>query len=218
MSRASFSQVGRCRTFGALAFVTACAAPRAKPQEPQPVPVATSSAAPVADPLPAGWRTHEDAGRFRVGFPPELRVIPGAELSVGTFGKPLVRLELPANAPLAENTTFHEASLLFSVAEGPRDLAACTTFSDLGRESEFRDPKTVKGVEFASRSFVESTANVHYEARVYRALLRNGCYEAVLGVRTGDREDAPAESVQAFDVAKAFTMLEGVLETVRFSE
>jgi hypothetical protein len=197
-------------------------------QSTPPLPTPPPSAAPARDggtmpaataasdePIPTGWKTHVEAGEFRLSYPPDSTLTTGAAAGAGLLGTALVRVTLPATQFGSTKSNLVEAYLVLGTSSEPSAVTGCSTFSDVQTAGEARPPKRVHGVEFVSRSSVEGAAGNLYDGRLYRVARANRCYEVALIVRTGNIGNYEPGAVEKFEDQRAFNVLERIFATLR---
>jgi hypothetical protein len=167
------------------------------------------------EPIPTGWKTHVEAGEFRLSYPPDSTLTTGPAAGAGLLGTALVRVTLLATQFGSTKSNLVEAYLVFGTSSEPSVVTGCSKFSDVQTDGEARTPKRVHGVEFVSRSSVEGAAGNLYDGRLYRVARASRCYEAALIVRTGNIGNYEAGAVEKFEDQRAFNVLERIFETLR---
>jgi hypothetical protein len=150
-----------------------------------------------------------------LSYPPGAALTTGDAAGAEPLGNGLIRITLTETQFGSKKTNLVEAYLVIGVSTEPSAVTGCSTFSDLQADAEVRKPKSVHGVEFASRSSIEAAAGNLYNGRVYRVFRANRCYEVALIVHTGNIGNYEPGAVEKFEDERAFEALERIFETLR---
>ena len=158
-----------------------------------------------------------EADAFTISHPRGVEVEVGSDLSGGFISPSIVKLSYSKEAFNAEGTNFSEAYLVIGKSVGKDSAAECTQFNDIQNgEPVIAKEEVINEEVFSAADTVGAAAGNRYHSRLYRTLHEGACYEIALTVHTSNIDNYPEGTVEEFNSAQAFIVLEQIFRTFEF--
>ena len=167
--------------------------------------------------------TFTDQGKtFSFTYPSEFSVSGGGVgYSTGwmdfatTSGMVLAKLTIPST--FEPNTNFGDATFTIGTSADPAAVKSCTTFSAGGTKAA-ESQVIINGTTYTK--FLESDAGAgnDYQTTSYRTVRNNQCYAVEYTIHSANIQNYdPSQGITAFDQNKVNSVLESIVQSVRFS-
>lgn len=151
-------------------------------------------------------------------YPRDFDVREGENASGGFAGTPIVQVRFPEDAYQVPKSNFGEAYMTVSSGNDQKTVSSCFDFSSVQRATASVESRTVNGTLFKFATTTDVGAGNIYDSWVYRTEYKQRCYEFALTVHTGNIHNYPSGTVVQFDQSRAFSILDQIFETVKFTD
>ncbi len=151
-------------------------------------------------------------------YPRDFDLREGESANGGFAGTPMVQVRFPEDAYQVPKSNFGEAYMTVSSGNDQKAATSCFDFSSLQRMTASVESRTINGTLFKFATTTDMGAGNIYDSWVYRAQYKQRCYEFALTVHTGNISNYPSGTVVQFDQSRAFSILDQIFETVKFTD
>ncbi len=150
-------------------------------------------------------------------YPRDFDLREGASATGGFTGTPMAQVRFPEDAFAVPKNNFVEAYMTVSAGADQKTVSSCFDFSQVQRMTASVQMRTINGTVFKFATTTDVGAGNIYDSQIYRAQYKQRCYEFALTVHTGNIHNYPSGTVAEFGQPRAFSILDQIFETVKFT-
>jgi len=166
----------------------------------------------------------DSAGTFSFTYPDSVTVS-GGDLgytqswmtNATTSGLVLAKATL--SKAFQPNTNFGEATLTVGTSPDPSAVAQCLTYNPSGGPTTAPTKQTINGTEYTVMHSNDAAAGNRYDTTSYRTVRNSQCYAVEYTIHYGNIQNYdPSSGVKEFDESAVKSVMEGVVQSFRFTD
>jgi membrane-bound inhibitor of C-type lysozyme len=168
-------------------------------------------------------KTFTDQGNtFSFTYPSQFNVSGGGVgysndwmVNATTSGMVLAKLVIPSS--FEPKTNFGDATFTIGTSADLSAVAECTTYAESGGAALVKSQVTINGVTYTKFVTSDAGAGNIYQTTSYRTIRNSQCYAIEYTIHSANIQNySPDQGITAFDQNKVQSLLEAIVQSLRF--